>query len=155
MFLPISGILIPVLFYIHYIRLIKYEEIAFFKIRPPGYSDFVEKVPRLIPTFSSIAGFLKSHPRIYLNKDGVRHNALYILFIPGFLVGYFTGSFLYAALIGIAGVIDWAVIHTKIGLPSFSKQKQKKAKYLIAFCTLSAGKILRLTEKLFEFKKMM
>ncbi|MEZ4692400.1 MAG: hypothetical protein R3A12_20450, partial [Ignavibacteria bacterium] len=64
MFLPISGILIPVLFYIHYIRLIKYEEIAFFKIRPPGYSDFVEKVPRLIPTFSSIAGFLKSHPRI-------------------------------------------------------------------------------------------
>ena len=128
LFLPISGILIPVLFYIHYIRLIRYEEISFFKIHPPGYSNFVEKVPRLIPTFRSIAGFLKSRPWIYLNKDGVRHNALYCFFVPGFIVGYFTESFLYAALIGIPGVIDWAVIHTSIGLPGFSKQKQKQSK---------------------------
>jgi len=125
-FLPISGILIPVLFYIYYIRLIKYEEIAFFNIHPPGYENFVEKIPRLIPTFRSIAGFIKSRPNIYHNKDGIRHNALYCLFIPGFIVGYFTESFLYAALIGIPGVIDWAVIHTSIGLPKSSKQKQSK-----------------------------
>ncbi len=126
LFLPISGILIPVLFYIHYIRLIRYEEISFIKIHPPGYKNFVEKVPSLIPTFRSIAGFLKSRSRIYLNMDGIRHNALYCLFIPGFIIGYFTDSFLYAVLIGIPGVIDWAVIHTRIGLPGSTKQKQNK-----------------------------
>ena len=34
LFLPLPGILIPILFYIHYLRLIKYEEIAFIKIHP-------------------------------------------------------------------------------------------------------------------------
>ena len=126
LFLPISGILIPVLFYIHYTRLIRYEEISFFNILTPGYKNFVENIPSLIPTFRSIAGFLKSRPGICLNTDGIRHNALYCLFIPGFIIGYFTESFLYVVLIGIPGVIDWAVIHTKIGLPGSSKQKQNK-----------------------------
>ncbi len=126
LFLPISGILTPVLFYIHYTRLIRYEELSFLKIHPPGYKNFVDEIPSLIPTFRSIAGFLKCNPKIFLNMDGVRHNALYCLFIPGFIIGYFTESFLYALLIGIPGVIDWAVIHTRVGLPGSTRQKQSK-----------------------------
>lgn len=125
-FLPVSGLLIPVLFYIHYIQLIKYEEEAFNKIHTDGYSDYLKKVPRLIPSIRSTRQFLKAKPKISLNKDGIRHNALFILFIPGFMAGYFTGSFLLTALIGIPAVIDWGIVHTKIGLPKSSKQKKSK-----------------------------
>ena len=124
LFLPLPGILIPILFYIHYLRLIKYEEIAFIKIHPASYVNYLKNVPKLIPTLRSIAGFSKNKPQIFLNKDGIRHNALYFLFVPGFIVGYFTESFLAAALIGIAGVVDWAIIHTKIGLPRHSKKQE-------------------------------
>jgi len=127
LFLPVSGLLMPVLFYIHYIQLIKYEEEAFSKNHPTGYSKYLKEVPRLIPTIKSITGFIKNKPKLFLNKDGIRHNALFVLFIPGFVVGYFTESFLYAALIGIPAVIDWAVVHTNIGLPKSSdKKKQSK-----------------------------
>lgn len=126
LFLPISGLLMPVLFYIHYIQLIKYEEESFSKIQPKDYNNYLSSIPRLIPTFKSIFGFIKSNPKIYLNKDGVRHNALFVLFIPGFVVGYFSNSFLYSALIGIPAVIDWAIVHTKIGLPKSLTNKKKK-----------------------------
>ena len=125
LFLPVSGLLMPVLFYIHYIQLIKYEEKAFSKNRPAGYSKYLKEVPRLIPTIKSIAGFVKKRQKLFLNKDGIRHNALFVLFIPGFMVGYFTESFLYAALIGIPAVVDWAVVHTKIGLPKSSEKKKQ------------------------------
>jgi len=127
LFLPVSGLLMPVLFYIHYIQLIKYEEESFNKNHPAGYNDYLAGIPRLIPTFKSTIGFIKGKTKIYLNKDGIRHNALFVLFIPGFVVGYFTNSFLYAALIGIPAVIDWAIVHTKIGLPNslFKKKKSK------------------------------
>ncbi|HMQ70065.1 MAG TPA: DUF3419 family protein [Ignavibacteria bacterium] len=130
LFLPVSGLLIPLLFYLHYIELIKYEEESFSEVQE-GYSKYVKEVPRLIPTLNSTIGFLKSKPHLYLNKDGIRHNALFILFVPGFLVGYFTESFLLAVLIGIPAVLDWAIVHTRIGLPkSSSKQihKQKQSK---------------------------
>ncbi len=122
LFLPVSGLLMPLLFYLHYIELIKYEEESFSRIRN-DYSNYINEVPRLIPTFKSTIGFLKSKPQIYLNKDGIRHNALYVLFVPGFLIGYFTGSFLLAALIGIPAVADWAIVHTRIGLPKSSANK--------------------------------
>ncbi|MBK9225893.1 MAG: DUF3419 family protein [Ignavibacteria bacterium] len=127
LFLPLPGILIPILFSIHYMRLIKYEEIAFSKIHPASYSNYLEDVPRLIPTHYSFTGFLRSKPQIILNKDGIRHNALYCLFVPGFIVGFFTESFLIVILTGIAGVVDWAIVHTKIGLRETSK-KQKASK---------------------------
>ncbi len=127
LFLPLPGIFIPILFYIHYLRLIKYEEIAFSNIHPASYENYLKEVPKLIPTPTSFAGFLKSKPQVFLSKDGIRHNALYCLFVPGFIIGYFNESFLTVVLIGIAGVIDWAIIHTKIGLPKTSKrQKQSK-----------------------------
>lgn len=127
LFLPVSGLLMPVLFYIHYIQLITYEEESFSKNHPTGYSKYLKEVPQLIPTIKSISGFIKNKPKLFLNKDGIRHNALFVLFIPGFLVGYFTESFLYAVLIGIPAVVDWGIIHTKIGLPKSSdKKKQSK-----------------------------
>jgi S-adenosylmethionine-diacylglycerol 3-amino-3-carboxypropyl transferase len=127
LFLPISGLLMPILFYIHYIQLIKYEEESFGKNQHKGYNNYLSDIPRLIPTFKSVFGFTKGKSKIYLNKDGVRHNALFVLFIPGLVIGYFTNSFLYAALIGILAVIDWAIVHTKIGLPNsiFKKKKSK------------------------------
>lgn len=125
LFLPLPGIIIPVLFCIHYLRLIKYEEIAFKKIRTVGYSEYLGAVPKLFPSFKSFAAFIRSKPEIHLNRDGIRHNALYCLFVPGFIIGYFTGSFLHVALAGIAGVVDWAVIHTKIGLPTNNPEKKE------------------------------
>ena len=126
-FLPLPGIFIPILFYIHYLRLIRYEEIAFCSIHPASYENYLKEVPKLIPTPSSFAGFLKSKPKVFLSKDGIRHNALYSLFVPGFVIGYFNESFLTVAIIGIAGVIDWAIVHTVIGLPKTSpKEKRNK-----------------------------
>ncbi len=127
LFLPISGLLMTILFYFHYIQLIKYEEESFTKIQTNGYSDYLENVPRLLPTFKSTLQFARNKFQLYLNKDGIRHNALFVLFIPGFVVGYFTQSFLYAALIGIPAVVDWGIVHTKIGLPK-STIKKKKSK---------------------------
>ncbi len=125
LFLPLPGIFITILFYIHYMRLIKYEEIAFSTIHPASYENYLKEVPMLIPTPTSVAGFLKSKPQVFLSKDGIRHNALYCLFVPGFVIGYFNESFLTAAMIGIAGVIDWAIVHTMIGLPKTSSKQMK------------------------------
>jgi S-adenosylmethionine-diacylglycerol 3-amino-3-carboxypropyl transferase len=125
LFLPVTGLLMPILFYIHYIQLIKYEEEAFSNNHPAGYSNYLKEVPRLIPTLKSFTRFIKNRSKVLLNKDGVRHNALFVLFIPGFIIGYFTESFLYVVLIGIPAVLDWAIVHTKIGLPKRSARKKK------------------------------
>jgi S-adenosylmethionine-diacylglycerol 3-amino-3-carboxypropyl transferase len=50
-----------------------------------------------------------------INADGLRHNALYTLFVPGFIAAAVTDNLLLALLIGFPGVIDWAVVHTRIG----------------------------------------
>lgn len=127
LFLPLSGLIMPVLFYLHYIQLIKYEEESFRKNKSFEYQDYVKNIPRLIPNFKSILSFVKQKPKICLNKDGIRHNALFTLFIPGFIAGYFTDSFLITAIIGIPAVVDWAIVHTKIGLPkSATKSKSSK-----------------------------
>jgi S-adenosylmethionine-diacylglycerol 3-amino-3-carboxypropyl transferase len=128
LFLPVSGLIMPMLFYIHYIQLIKYEEESFCKNQSRDYKDYLKTIPRLIPSPKSIFGFIRQKPKVHLNKDGIRHNALFVLFVPGFLVGYLTDSFLYTALIGIPAVIDWAIVHTKIGLPKNSLSKKKPGK---------------------------
>ncbi len=60
--------------------------------------------------------FLRESEKIQITYDGLRHNALYMLFIPGYLVAALEQDFLYAVLIGLPGVIDWAIVHTRIGL---------------------------------------
>ncbi|HVO75028.1 MAG TPA: DUF3419 family protein [Ignavibacteriaceae bacterium] len=116
LFMPLTGLLLPLLFYLHYMQLISYEEKSFRKIISKDYNDYLKKVPCLIPTLRSFFKFMKSNSGFSINKDGFRHNALFLLFIPGFAAGYFTDSFLLAVLIGLPGVIDWAIVHTKIGL---------------------------------------
>ncbi len=127
MFLPPTGLLMPLLFYFHYINLIRHEEVALALNHPVSCSKYFSEVPRLIPTFVSWIKFLRSKPIPYLNYDGFRRNALYVLFVPAFIAGYFLDSFLWTVIIGIPGVIDWASIHTLIGLPKQnSKNKQSK-----------------------------
>ena len=132
--LPPFAILMPVLFYLHYFQLIKYEEKSLGKNFMQDFNNYKKLAPRLFPSIKSILNFIRTDKKFFINYDGFRHNALYILFIPGFLVAAFTNNLLYAIVIGIPGVIDWAVIHTKIGIDKGSaagnentiKRKKKK-----------------------------
>ena len=112
---PPVGIIIPVLFYFHYVQLIKYEEISLEKEYGKWFYNYIKTVPRIFPSLKSIKNFILSKDSIDINKDGLRHNALYVLFIPGFIAAAITSNFLFAVVIGLPGVIDWGIIHTKIG----------------------------------------
>ena len=125
LFLPLPGLLIPALFYFHYRQLIIYEEQEFTKQHTEGYGEYLSKVQRLIPSVKSLFRFIRNSGKVYLNRDGIRHNALFVLFIPGFIAGYFYDSFLLVVLIGAPAVIDWAVIHTVIGLPEITPRQRK------------------------------
>lgn len=125
LFLPPVGLMMPVLFYIHYVRLISFEETSLSKQYKSDYIDYVDSVPRFLPNFNSLLKFLPEIKKFKINYDGLRHNALYALFIPGFIAAAYWGSFIYAMIIGIPGVIDWAIVHTEIGV---EKKKQKKNK---------------------------
>jgi S-adenosylmethionine-diacylglycerol 3-amino-3-carboxypropyl transferase len=143
--LPLIALLIPILFSLHYSRLIKYEEISFKIHFDEKYQNYINNTPQMIPSFKSIVNFFKSEKQFKINLDGLRHNALYLLFIPGFLVASIKQEFLYAVIIGIPGVIDWAIVHTKIGiekkrsdydseLPSKKKTKKVFQDILYAQC---------------------
>lgn len=125
MFLPPAGLLMPVLFYIHYVRLIAYEEDSLLKKYENDYIDYINKVPRLLPGLKSLSRFIAEFKKFDINYDGFRHNATYILFIPGFIAAAYGDSFIYAIIIGLPGVIDWAIIHTEIGV---ERQQGKKKK---------------------------
>jgi len=113
---PPIGFLIPVLFYSHYSQLIRFEEIAFQTKIGKNFHNYIKTTPRLIPTCASISAFIHAHERIIITRDGLRHNALYLLFIPGFIVASITHEFLHVVLIGLPCVMDWAIVHTKIGI---------------------------------------
>lgn len=125
LFLPPVGIMMPVLFYIHYVRLISFEESSLCKQYKSDYIDYINSVPRFLPNFNSLVNFLPEIRKFRINYDGLRHNALYVMFIPGFLAAAYGESFVYAMIIGIPGVIDWAIVHTEIGV---EKKKRKKNK---------------------------
>ena len=114
--MPLVAVLMPVLFYLHYVQLIRYEEISFSGAFSEEMESYKRQTPRLFPSVFSLKNFLSAGDRMHINYDGLRHNALYLLFIPGFLVAAAHQDFLYAVLIGVPGVIDWAIVHTKIGL---------------------------------------
>jgi S-adenosylmethionine-diacylglycerol 3-amino-3-carboxypropyl transferase len=115
--LPLPALLMPVLFYLHYIQLIRYEEFSFSSTSFTELENYKKETPRLLPTIRSIKKFIQAGNLLHINSDGARHNALYLLFVPGFLVAAVEQNFLFAVLIGFPGVIDWAIVHTKIGLP--------------------------------------
>ncbi len=113
--LPLTGILMPVLFYLHYHRLINYEQKYLSKNFTDSYKKYLSDVPKLIPSPKSIKSFITSGKDFFINYDGFRNNSLYVLFIPGFIAAAVSGSFVTAIIIGFPGVIYWAVVHTKIG----------------------------------------
>ena len=114
--LPPAGLLIPVLFLLHYLRLIRYEEESLGSGFGDDYRRFLGSVPRLFPNTSSLRALPSAFRDFRITAEGFRHNALYVLFVPGFVVAALRGEFLPAALIGLPGVIDWAVVHTRIGV---------------------------------------
>ncbi len=114
--LPPVALLMPLLFLVHYERLIAYEELSL----APGFRDefaaYAAVTPRLFPSLSSLRRMPGAFREFRLTGEGVRHNGLYLLFIPGFIAAAWTGDFLVAAGIGLPSVADWAIVHTKLGV---------------------------------------
>jgi S-adenosylmethionine-diacylglycerol 3-amino-3-carboxypropyl transferase len=125
--LPTIGILLPLLLFLHYYQLIRYEELSLIKQFGKKYLEYKRNVPRLIPNKQLLRNFREAFKTFEINRDGLRHNALYLLFIPGFVVSSFTHNIVWALVIGIPAVLDWAFIHTKIGIrkDSFDDQSER------------------------------
>ncbi len=115
LFFPPIGLLMPALFLVHYGQIIRYEEVSLASQFGLSYREFQSGTPRLLPSPRSFLQLPHAMCESRVTATGVRHNALYLLFIPGFLVAALTDSFLTAVLIGLPGVIDWAIVHTVIG----------------------------------------
>lgn len=109
------GLIMPLLIFLHYLRLIKFEEMNLKSNHKQCYSEYLKTTPKIIPTLKSFREFKSEINNIYIIQDGFRHNALYLTFIPGFIVSAITQEFVYAIIIGLPGVIDWAIKHTIIG----------------------------------------
>lgn len=130
--MPPAGVLLPVLFFIHYSQLVAYEEQSLRREFDAEFAAYRSSTPQLIPTVRSIRKFLGSPKWPTINRDGVRTNALYLLFIPGFIVASLTGEFFHAVIVGLPAVFDWAVLHTRKGLPAITtkaaavKQRQTR-----------------------------
>jgi S-adenosylmethionine-diacylglycerol 3-amino-3-carboxypropyl transferase len=133
------GLIMPVLLFLHYNQLITYEEKNLEQQFGNAFRNYKENTPRLIPDFHSILQFIPTIRDFRITRDGFRHNALYLLFIPGFVISAMTGNLFHAMIIGLPAVLDWAVIHTWIGLkplpvsettgkPSLQAVKLKKSK---------------------------
>ena len=110
------GLLWPLLLYLHYTRLVKYEEESLGDSFDAGFQAYLASAPSFIPDRRSIRQLGPALREFYINADGARHNALFLLFVPGFITAAVTGSLLHAVLIGLPAVVDWAVVHTRKGL---------------------------------------
>jgi S-adenosylmethionine-diacylglycerol 3-amino-3-carboxypropyl transferase len=124
------GLLIPLLIGLHYYQLIKYEEEMLIARFGSEYREYINLVPAIVPSLKQLKRLFSILKSFTINFDGFRHNAQYILFIPGLVVAGYTGKFFHAILIALPAVIDWAVIHTIIGVspdsPSTKKRSDKK-----------------------------
>ena len=93
------GVLMPLLILMHYYQLINYEEEQL-KIKfGDAYEKYVNSVPVIFPSIRQIRNLFNNPLNFYINYDGFRHNAQYLLFIPGLIVAAYTGRFIYAVLI--------------------------------------------------------
>lgn len=118
------GLLIPVLIYLHYYQLIKYEEENLKTEFGNTYDEYIRSTNAIFPGVRRLKKLFATPLNFHINFDGFRHNAQYILFIPGLIVAAYTGKFIHAILISLPGIIDWAVVHTIIGL-SRSNRSEK------------------------------
>ncbi len=114
--LPLTGLLMPILFYVHYVRLINYEESSLRRQFGARFDEYEMRAPQLIPGLTSLVMNTAAVREFSVTREGFRHNALYLLFVPGFIVASATQQFWHAAVIGLPGVIDWAIVHTKLGI---------------------------------------
>jgi len=110
------GFAMPVLLYLHYNQLITYEEKNLEEQFGEAFRVYRKATPRFLPNLQSIILLIAEMKNLRINRDGFRHNALYLLFIPGFILAAFTENLFTVILIGLPAVFDWAVIHTWIGL---------------------------------------
>lgn len=113
--LPWVSLVMPVLFYFHYLRIIQYEEVSLSARFGEAYRTYAVNVPRLLPGPRQLRSMPAALREFRLTPNGFRHNALFVFFVPGFCVAASTQNLLHALLIGLPGVLDWAVIHTIIG----------------------------------------
>ncbi|MBN1273881.1 MAG: DUF3419 family protein [Candidatus Aminicenantes bacterium] len=113
--LPPIGLLLPLLLFIHYKQLIQYEELSLERRFPAAFQNYKKRVPPLLPNPKNLKDMLTACLEFSINRDGLRHNGVYLLLIPGFITAAFTRNIFHAVIIGLPGIIDWAVIHTKIG----------------------------------------
>lgn len=116
LFLPPVGLLLPLLFTLHYLQLIKFEELSFAAHRREQILEYEAMVPRFLPDYRSVKNFSVALKGFHIDRDGIRHNSLFLLFVPGFIAAAFSHEFLHAVLIGLPAVIDWAIVHTRIGI---------------------------------------
>jgi len=116
LFLPLPGLLMPLLFFLHYQSIVKYEEVSLRERFGATFDVYMQTTPRLLPTWRSARMMPSALSDFTITAGGFRHNALFVLFIPGFLVALQTREFLCVIVIGVPAVLDWAVVHTKLGL---------------------------------------
>jgi S-adenosylmethionine-diacylglycerol 3-amino-3-carboxypropyl transferase len=126
--LPPIGLLLPVLLALHYTQLIGYEERSLRKEFGKDYEVYRGRVPRLLPDWGGRKRLGAAFRDLRITPDGIRHNALYLLFIPGFILAAVTGKLVWAVAVGLPAVVDWAVVHTKIGVAKDGAKPAGKGK---------------------------
>jgi S-adenosylmethionine-diacylglycerol 3-amino-3-carboxypropyl transferase len=136
--LPPVSLALPVLLYIHYLQLTKYEEKSLVAQFSQDFLKYQRVTNRIFPSIATIKHFREIIRDFSVNWEGIRHNGLYLLFIPGFLLSATTHKFSLALILGLPGILDWAIVHTRLGLEkknpdsgkckmvSFNRKKFKK-----------------------------
>ncbi len=126
--LPPTGVLLPLLIYLHYLQLVAYEEVSLEAEFGQEYAEYARRVPRLLPSAQSLRGLSVSLTEFQITQDGIRHNALYLFFGVGFVAAAFTKEFFHAVAIGLPAVYDWAVLHTRKGLAETNARNSRSSR---------------------------
>jgi protein-S-isoprenylcysteine O-methyltransferase Ste14 len=119
------GCLLPVLIYLHFSQLVRYEERSLKQRIGEPFLQYSKTTPRFIPNGKSIRRFISKETQFLINYDGFRNNSVYMFFVPGFVVASVTDSLLAAVLVGLPAVFDWAIVHTRKGLKPSASKKEK------------------------------
>jgi protein-S-isoprenylcysteine O-methyltransferase Ste14 len=81
---------LPLIMWVHYTQLVVYEESALYQNFGEDYRRFKREVPRFFPNAKSLKKFFPTIGTFKINYDGFRNNALYLLFVVGFITAAFT-----------------------------------------------------------------
>jgi len=117
------GLVLPLLLFLHYTQIINYEEESLGRRFGARYVAYKKRIPKLLPDGRSLGRSGQAFQKFEVTRDGLRHNALYLLFIPGFILSAYTGRLLWAVVVGLPAVVDWAIVHTLIGTAKTPAEK--------------------------------